>query len=78
MNIENRKTLLQAMNKYKEQYIGVIDIEGETHFVKHGKFLICGGATNTGLLVDTGWFCDDYSSLDEHLSDFVAYMEGGE
>lgn len=76
MIIENRKTLTQAVKNYKEEYIGMTDSDaGETHFVKHGKFLICGSAFNTGLAVDLGWLCDDYLSMDEHLTDFITYME---
>jgi len=76
MIIENRKSLVQAVKLYKEEYVGILETsEGEAHIVKHGKFLIIGGACNVGLIIDDGVLYDDDYSMDQNLEWLIEELD---
>lgn len=64
-----------------QEYIGVIETQdGETHvvYISHpsGKYLVAGGACNTGLLPAFARLWDeDYESKDEALQELIADIE---
>lgn len=73
MLIENAKTVLKAMKVWPCETIGMLSCGDAV--VKHGKFLIRGGITNTGVWPTHAWFLDDCFSLDENIQNFLEESE---
>lgn len=73
--------IIHAKEIIRRKYIGDIELENGDYYhidqITHptGKYLVAGGACNTGLIPEYARLKEDFESVDEALQELVADLE---